>query len=287
MLNYRVKRTNLIVTQLNCAHHCAQEAPLCAMDNQRERCCSIFWGRRKPVRPASIEEAGTSAYLPTWLLFAYRLTTALLTTAVLITYALLFDPVLGSRQYRFEFITIWGHAGAALSFFMSGACSLVAMLRCTCNDNQFKRCFSAVTISMYHVFMAAAFFNTPVYWALIWKPNTGVRFSQLFNHGFTFSFFVIDIMLSARMDFRQSGILLFVAYHLIYLAFMLIINRVRKIWVYPFLDPTFDFAYGYYIAIVVGTFAIGVFVLGISRFNRLFEFKTDEEQAETTNIEDV
>lgn len=236
--------------------------------NSAERtpgCCVSFWGPFKPnayFGGHSVAECAESLYLPTSVLFAYRLLAFLFILSV--------DIYLIVRGiYRLQYYTILSSAMITVTFFLLTLCSFLTLIDRSGLIHSTRA--ANIIVPLHFIAGASSIYLTPVYYTIL----NAIYFNwwNAVLHGGTLLLFIFDFVLGAAFSPKMSYIALFFVFNLAYLAFVWIRHAIWRTHpdynvLYPFFEhwnqPT-GFVIGLYAALVIGTIIVGFIALLITR----------------------
>ena len=245
-----------------------------SVSNTNVSCCVSFWGPFKPyIGGHSVRECAESTYLPTIVLFVYRLLAFLFILSVdiyMITLGL----------YKLQYYTILSSALITITFFILALSSFLVII----NQSRILEAthIANILIPIHFIAGASSIYLTPVYYIIL----NAIYFSWFMAvlHGGTLLLFVIDFLLGAAMVPRLFYVFLFFLFNLAYLAFVWIRHAIYRNYpdyniVYPFFehwDQSIGFVIGLYVALVLGTIIVGFLAFLITRIT--FCFKTSRNR---------
>lgn len=249
------------------------------LKEQRQGCCTNFWGPFRPILGGhSIEEAGTSAFLPTSLVLMWRIVFAVTMTSTFVYYMI-------TDVYNLKFYSSWSHLAISVSFFLTSGASLAALVSGKNTDKRSPSALASFVVIFFQTFATCALFLVVVYWALIYNDPRPV-FHQIAQHALNIIFALADMLLCMRMKFKVVYVLFFVCYTFAYIAFAWIRYVALKDWTYAFLDYTKQSVgqtVGYYVGLFAWGLISGALMILVSRLSRCFVTRKREhdEHADT------
>ncbi len=214
---------------------------------------------------------GSSTWLPTNVLLAYRLIAFFTTIIVFTVYT-------WKERFVLYVLTVW-------TLYLSGITYGIGVIGCGSSLPWLAKLGTAC----YHVFFTFSVIVTPVYWVLEF-PNTMSRpgvvtFAKLYPHGMTMILFLIDLLLGGQMEFRFFDVIWSILYGVIYIAFLFIRFGITGDIPYDFVDfreVGVGRAVLNFILIIVGGVIISAIMVVVSRVTRLYrkreEVLPDEER---------
>lgn len=226
--------------------------------------CASFWGPFRPLFGGhSLREVATSAYFPTIVVFVLRVVFALFMSTTFLVYMV-------NGEYKFQFYSIWCHLGISIAFIASSMASAFYLFSKPPRNNNCSF-FAFSVVLLFQVFASAALFLDLVFWALLFDYDTTPNLAQLAQHAFNLVFVLLDILLSARMQFKLMYGVLFILYTIAFLIFAWIRFAITDDWVYDFLNYQKQAAgttIAYYLGIFVWAMAASIVMILLSRISR-------------------
>lgn len=259
----------------------------------------------------SVEEAGSSLWLPVTVLLLFRLAVA----AMLIGHAVFY---LLTGAFSFRLYATWAYLGLSVTFLAAVTCSLLDLLRDEDEedvpvsdeeeggrpadvllgqeprDTGFAYFVAQVTVPLYQIFVTVTLFGAIVFWAAILpEQSADVDYPLLALNTIAPGVVVVDLLLSLSMHFRLAYIPLVVLFNAAYAAALFAFYKLEDIYVYNFLNPSQP--KGEFVAKAVGLAVASViaplFMYALSIFRDLIvrrrERKNDKaEKAEVKSVSD-
>lgn len=166
-------------------------------DETEQGCCCRFWGPFRPVFGGhSLEEAGSSAFIPNIALFIFRALVSIFLVVTLITLA-------ARSQVPLLAFESWIQAGLIVSFILS-AISTLKYGKIARQIAQERSALAFATVFVFQIFATASLFNGIMQvWliAFLWK-TTHLRFGIAFLWIVASAIVLIDLFLTLRMEFK-------------------------------------------------------------------------------------
>lgn len=226
--------------------------------------CASFWGPFRPLFGGhTLQEVATSAFFPPWLVLAWRAVFAIFMSTTLIVYSI-------RGVYTYQFYSIWCHIGIAIAFTLNASASALYLFSQSPRRDNIT--FLAFFIFLwFQVFAIAALFLDVVFWTILFDFDGSPTFAQLSQHAVNLVFVLLDLLLSARMQFKLLYGVVFIAYTIGYLTFAWIRFAITDDWVYGFLDYTDQSAgltVAYYFGVLLWAFVAAFIMILVSKLSR-------------------
>lgn len=232
-------------------------------EQSRSTCCCLPISLRPA--PHHLKEPATSVCFGPKILLILRLAA----TAILIAH-LIFFSLRGDFSYRLY--STWNYAGLSLAFFLVLITSLLHVLRDEPNlddppeqfsatqaegmitdverqplgpaplpDPKLARALTRIAVPLYFIFVTATLFATAVYWAAIHPTapdSLSFSYPLIILKVFAPAVALFDFLLTFRMRFRFLYVLLYILYNGIYVAALVIFDKLQGDPVYALFDTS-------------------------------------------------